>query len=466
MSSPSSRSASAKIAHMIKLLGFALTVPLWAQTSFEGTWQGTLETGPAKLRLAVHIARGPQGAYASTLDSLDQGALGIPIGATTVTGKSVHLEITRLRAIYDGTLSADGNTIDGRFTQGAALPLVLKRVDQIQTPARPQSPRPPFPYTALDVTCQNRDVSLAGTLTIPKGDGPFPAAILITGSGTHDRDETIFGHKPFWVIADYLSRRGIAVLRLDDRGAGKSTGNKSRSSFDDLAGDVVAAAGFLASRKEIDAEKIGVIGHSEGASVGPIAASRSDRISFVVMLAGIGVTGEAVLEKQGEMVLRAQGLGDSAIDMQHKTQRALFAIIREERDEQAASDKMFAALKKIAPMMPDDAIRAQVRAANSPEVRGIIGYDAGPVLRKLKMPVLALNGSRDVQVPASQNLPAIAAALKQAGNPDFATKELPGLNHLFQSCRTCTVAEYGELEETFSPDALKIMAEWIAAHTR
>jgi dienelactone hydrolase len=451
---------------MTKLLGFALAVSLWAQPSFEGNWQGTLDTGPIKLRLAIHVTRNAQGEYAATLDSLDQGANGIPAAKTTVTGNSLHLDISRLRATYDGTLSGDGASIDGTLTQGTALPLALKRVEKIEAPVRPQAPQPPFPYKSEDVSYPNQGVTLAGTLTIPQSGGPFPAAILITGSGTHDRDETVFGHKPFLVIADYLSRRGIAVLRLDDRGIGKSTGNKSRSSFDDLAGDVLAGVDYLASRKEINARKIGVIGHSEGASVGPLAASKSQRIAFVVMLAGIGVTGEEVLLKQGELLVRAQGLGDAAVAAQRRAQEPMLAIVKEEKDEQAAAEKMFAALKKIAPQAPDDAIMAQVRAANSRELRAIINFDAGPILRKLKMPVLAMNGSKDLQVPSSQNLPAISAALKEAGNRDFSVNELPGLNHLFQTCKKCTVAEYGELEETFSPDALKMMGDWIRDHTR
>src|SRR5579872_1206063 len=283
---------------MMKFAGMVLAVSIaWAQPSFEGIWQGTLDVGAVKLRMALHVTKVDGGQYSITLDSLDQGAMGIPANQTKVDGSSLRCEISSLHATYDGTLSADGNSIKGRFVQGTAIPLDLRRVDKIEGPPRPQMPKPPFPYASEEVSYQNKSagLTLQGTLTIPKGSGPFPAAILITGSGTHDRDETLFGHKPFWVIADYLSRRGIAVLRTDDRPT------KSSSTFDDLAGDVLAGVDFLASRKEIDPKKIGLIGHSEGACVGPLVASRSDRAAFVVMLAGIGVDGEEALLKQGEL---------------------------------------------------------------------------------------------------------------------------------------------------------------------
>ena len=446
---------------MRPLLGLVFAVSLVAQQSaqpnFEGNWQGTLNAGATRLRIAIHVTRDAQGGYVSTLDSLDQGALGIPVSKTAIAGNTLHLDIARLSAAYDGSLSADGASIEGKFNQGIAIPLALHRVTATAPlPARPQTPKPPFPYRSEDVSYQG----IAGTLTIPPGSGPFPAAILITGSGTHDRDETLFGHKPFLVIADFLTRQGIAVLRTDDRRT------KSRSSFDALATDVLTEVDFLSSRKEIDAKKIGLIGHSEGASVGPLAASRSERVAFVVMLAVIGVTGAEVLLKQGELVVRSQGLGDAAVAAQRRTQEAMFAILKQEPDEQKAAEKMLAALKKIAPQLSDDALMAQVHVANSPEIRAIINFDAAPVLRKLKIPVLALTGSRDIQVPASQNLPAIAAALKEAGNRDFETHEMPGLNHLFQTCRKCTVGEYAELEETFSPGALKIIGDWSKEHVR
>jgi len=445
------------------LCAAAVPAALLAQPALEGNWQGTLDAGVAKLRLAIHVARTPQGGYATTLDSPDQGAMGLPVANTTVTGRTLHLDLPRLGATFDGTLTADGSAIEGRFTQGAPFPMTFRRIANSEAaPARPQTPKPPFPYHSEDVSYANKSagITLNATLTLPPGAGPFPAAVLVSGSGAHDRDETIFGHKPFLVIADFLTRRGIAVLRADDRP------NKAQSNFTGLTGDVLAAVDYLRARKEIDPGKIGVIGHSEGGAIGPLAASQSPDIAFVIMLAGIGVPGEQLLYKQGELVVRSQGGGDAAVAAERRAQEALFTVVRQQKDPAAAAADLKAALRKAAPGLPESAVDAQAAAANSPELRSILGYDPGPVLRSLKAPVLALNGSRDIQVSAEQNLPAIAAALKAGGNPDFTTTELAGLNHLFQTCKTCTAAEYASLEETFSPEALKIIGDWIAAHAR
>jgi uncharacterized protein len=334
---------------------------------------------------------------------------------------------------------------------------------------RPQNPKPPYPYDAQDVAYEtSAGIKLAGTLTLPRGPGPFPAAIMITGSGPQDRDEALMGHKPFLVIADYLTRRGIAVLRLDDRGVGGSTGNSMRETLDDMAGDVVIGVGFLKGRKEIDARHIGVIGHSEGGIVGPAAAVRSPDIAFVIMLAGTGVVGTEVLKLQGEAVIRASGGSDQKVAEEHAVQDMIFRVLQSEQDDNAAIEKMMAEWKaeRKSSDASDDVMRAQFKAVTSPELRSFLFYDPSDALRKLKVPVLALNGSRDVQVPPQQNLPAIAAALAAAGNSDYTVSELPGLNHLFQKCNKCAVQEYGELEETFSPTALEIMGDWLVRHTR
>jgi hypothetical protein len=310
-------------------------------------------------------------------------------------------------------------------------------------------------------------------LTVPRGSGPFAAAILITGSGPQDRDETLMGHRPFWVIADSLTRRGIAVLRLDDRGVGKSTGNSARATITDMAGDVLAGVEFLKGRKQIDAKRIGVIGHSEGGIVGPLTASMSSDIAFVVMLAGTGVPGDQVLALQGEMVAKAAGASDDAIAANRTIQKTLLDIMRAERgekDEKVVTEKLRQAWAEVKPKGAgadvDKMMDAQIAGIVSPEIRSFLYHDPAPVLRSLQVPVLALNGSRDIQVPPSQNLPAIVAALTAGGNNDFMVAELPGLNHLFQKCTTCAVSEYSQLEETFSPTALEIMGDWVTRHSR
>lgn len=445
------------------LLFFAALV--YAQTpGMEGTWQGTLDTGAIKLRMGLHISKNGTGEFASKLDSIDQGAMGIPVKKTDVSGNTIHLEMSNMQATYDGTLSADGSEIAGKFKQGAALPLNFKRVDKIEAINRPQNPKPPFPYDAEDVIYENKTgIKLAGTITKPRGDGPFPAAIMITGSGPQDRDETLLSHKPFWVIADYLTRRGFAILRVDDRGMGKSTGNSTRATMDDMAGDVLAGVEYLKGRKEIDAKQIGVIGHSEGGIVGPLAASRSSDIAFVVLLAGTGVTGEQVMLLQSEMVIRSGGGGQEMIAKNRALQEKIFSVLRAnlaEKDEKVLTEKLREAAGS------DPAMAGQYAMVTAPEIRSFILLDPGEALRKLKVPVLALNGSKDVQVPPQQNLPAIVAALTAGGNGDVTAIELPGLNHLFQKCKTCSPAEYGTLEETFSTTALEIMGDWMVRHTR
>jgi pimeloyl-ACP methyl ester carboxylesterase len=321
---------------------------------------------------------------------------------------------------------------------------------------------------SIEVSYQNAaaGVTLAGTLTVPRGGGRFPVALLITGSGPQDRDETILGHKPFRVIADYLSRRGIAVLRVDDRGVGGSTGDAMKATLDDQAGDVLAGVDFLKSRADIDPKHIGVIGHSEGGIIATLAASRSPSISFVVMLAGTGVPGIQVLRLQEDTILRAAGADASAIAKNRAAADMMVDVIESDPDNQDALVKIRTRLEEMKSPMPDAAIRAQIAMIRAPETQSMLAYDPAEALRKLKVPVLALIGSKDVQVPPQQNLPAIAAALKAGGNKDFTVKELPGLNHLFQQCSQCTVAEYATLEESFSPTALAVIGEWLARRTR
>lgn len=454
---------------MNKFFGLlCVAVPLFAQTGgIEGEWQGTLNAGALKLRVAFHIAKGASGGFSSTFESIDQGAKGIPVTSTTFEGGKVHMEIPAIHGTFDGTLGPDGKQIKGTFTQGVGIPLTLERVDKIAELKRPQEPKGPFPYDATDVMYENNGVKLAGTLTTPKTGGPFAAALLITGSGPQNRDEELMGHKPFWVIADSLTRHGMAVLRVDDRGMGQSTGKSSETTIQEMASDVLAGVAFLKTRKEIDAKRIGLIGHSEGGIVGPMAASQSPDVAFVILLAGTGVTGEQVLYLQSEMIARTMGAGDAAIAMNRKIQEGIFNVMRGEQnntDTNAVIEKLRAAWKAEHGGDAPKAIDAQFTSISQPELRSFLLYDPAEALKKLKIPVLALNGSRDVQVPPKQNLPAIVAALTAGGDADVTAVELPGLNHLFQHCKTCSPTEYGDLEETFSPEALEIMGEWLDRH--
>jgi pimeloyl-ACP methyl ester carboxylesterase len=268
----------------------------------------------------------------------------------------------------------------------------------------------------------------------------------------------------------------VEELRVDDRGVGGSSGKSTRATIEDMASDVLAGVDFLAARKDLDAKRIGVIGHSEGGLVGPLAASRSASIAFVVMLAGPGVPLEQVLYEQGELIRRSMGANDEGVAQGRALQEMMIGVLKSEPDEKAAAEKIRAGWEKFKAALPvserrqieaaSSTFEAQIAEFNTPEIRSMLTYDPAATLRKLKVPVLALNGSRDLQVAARQNLPPIAAALGTGATNDFTVTELAGLNHLFQKCNLCTVAEYGTLEETFSPAALEALGDWLARHTR
>jgi pimeloyl-ACP methyl ester carboxylesterase len=467
----------------VLLLATLCASAVWSQ-DLTGNWQGTLDVGPNKLRVGLHVSRNDAGAYSSILDSIDQGTTGLAVRVTLVEGRELHLELPDLSAVFDASLTAREDEIAGLFTQrGITLPLVLRRVEKIETLVRAQEPKPPFPYDSEEVAYENHaaGVKLAGTLTRPRGEGPFPAVLLISGSGPQDRNGTIFGHKPFLVIADALTRRGIAVLRVDDRGVGQSTGNSTQATLDDMAADAEVGVEYLKSRQDVDAKRVGLIGHSEGGIVGPLVASRSAGIAFLVLLAGTGVTGEQVSYKQAELIALGAGASPEAITAQRNWQQTVFRILKTEPGTKAAMEKIRAAWTRLNASLPADQraaltgeevqaakaeMDAQIASITSPEVRSMLFHDPAEVLRKVKAPVLALNGSGDLQVSAEQNLPPIAAALASGGNEDFTVSVLPGLNHLFQTCVVCIPTEYGTISETISPALLELMGDWIVRHTR
>jgi hypothetical protein len=330
--------------------------------------------------------------------------------------------------------------------------------------ARPQLPKPPYPYRSLEVGYDNPagHNHLAGTLTVPPGAGPFPAALLITGSGLQDRDETVAGHKPFLVLADYLTRRGIAVLRVDDRTMGGSTGDVVHATSANFATDVEAGVAFLKTRPEIDARKIGLIGHSEGGMIAPMVAVADPDVAWIVLMAGPGIPGDKLLVEQGRLIALAMGVAPDIVARNGALNAKVYAAIKNSKDASEAHDRAKALL--IAAGLSDAAAEAAVGPASSDWFRFFFNYDPAPTLSKVRVPILAIDGSLDLQVPPAEDLAAIKAAT--AANPDVMTQELPGLNHLFQTAKTGAPSEYQTIEETFSPAALKVIGDWIAAHTR
>lgn len=441
-----------------------------------GIWQGTLNAGGIKLRLVVHIAKASDGSYTGTMDSIDQQAKGIPVSAITFKDRKVFIEVKVISGHYEGGMSIDRDAITGTWTQGSGMPLDLKRDSKEPVLNRPQNPKPPFPYAVEEVTYKNsiQNVELAGTLTLPKGKGPFPAVVLITGSGPQDRDEALMGHKPFLVLADYLTRRGIAVLRSDDRGVGKSKGNFGTGTTFDFSTDVEAAVGYLLTRREINHKQIGLIGHSEGGVIAPMVAARSKDVAFIVLMAGTGVNGADIIYKQGMLIAMAGGMPEADANKSSEVQKKIFDIVMHEPDQKTVEPKVRSFLAATYETLPETVKKAagaekkwedaQVQAVVSPWFRYFLSLDPALALQKVKCPVLAINGSKDLQVYPPQNIPMIEAALKQGGNTDYTTKILPDLNHLFQTCKTGSPSEYGVIEETIAPLALRTMGDWIEAH--
>ncbi|NLG84701.1 MAG: alpha/beta hydrolase [Firmicutes bacterium] len=445
-----------------------------------GIWAGKLAPPTGEIELIFKISSRPDGGYTALLDVPVQGAKDIPVSKVVFQQDGlVRLEIELIGAVFEGRFSPDGTEIGGHWRQmGAGLPLVLHKTEQPPALRRPQEPRPPYPYRAEEVVYANEKagVRLAGTLTIPPGAGPHPAAILISGSGAQDRDETIMGHRPFLVLADYLTRRGFAVLRADDRGVGGSTGEANTATTADLAEDALAGVGYLKARPEIDPGRIALVGHSEGGLVAVLAAARAkEDVACLVLLAAPGIPGEELILRQTELILRTAGAPEEVVRRERRLQERLFAVLKEEKDPAAAAGRLQAILRdylaslsaaeKEALAGREEAfMQSQMGALLTPWFRFFLTYDPRPALRELTCPVLALNGEKDLQVPAAENLPQIEAALRAGGVSDFTVKVLPGLNHLFQTCKTGSPAEYGQIEETFSPAALTLIGDWRAGH--
>jgi pimeloyl-ACP methyl ester carboxylesterase len=423
-----------------------------------GDWYGTLDVG-VKLPLVFHL----QADGTASVDSPAQKASGLKATAA-LAGDQLTITLTTPAAAYEGKVAADRKSIAGEWVQnGGRLPLRLERTPQaIVAPKRPQTPKPPFPYRAEDVVYANpaSGLTLAGTLTLPPGEGPFPVALLITGSGPQDRDETLFDHKPFLVLADALTRRGVAVLRVDDRGVGGSQpGDLAKATTLDFATDVAAGVAYLRGRKDIDPARVGLIGHSEGGIIAPLVAAKDPRIAFVVLMAGTGVPGDQVLPRQYHDIYVSSGAGEKAASQQAKLVETANAIVRTEPDAAKARPQL---LKLFTGGGNPQAAEGNTALINSAWYRTFLTVDPAQALAQVRAPVLAINGAKDMQVAAAVNIPAIKAAL--AGNADATTLVLPDLNHLFQTARTGAPGEYANIEETIAPTALATIVDWTVAH--
>ncbi len=405
--------------------------PSDAIASAEGVWQGALEGHGMRLRLQLHVSHDDHKQLVAALDSPDQGVSGLPAIKVNQKDAGFHFEIPVVSGVYDGTLNAAKTAIKGSWTQnGVEQKLDFQRSDQLLA-------------------------------------GPFPAAILLSGSGPHDRDESLVGHRPFLVLADHLTRKGIAVLRFDKRGVGKSTGDYANATMEAFAADVEAALAYLKTRKEIDPKKVGLIGHSEGGMIAPLVAAHSGDVAWIVLLAGPGLKGEDTLLLQSELILKTAGVNDGQIARTREFNKQTYALVRQEKDPATLQAKLSDLVQSsgMSASLPPAALQSQVRLMVSPWFRFFLDYDPLPALQKTMCPVLALNGEKDLQVSPKENLAKIQKALQVGGNKDFQTTELPGLNHLFQHCPTGSPTEYGGIQETMSPEALNAVSDWVLKHT-
>lgn len=435
-----------------------------AVQGMDGAWEGMTRRNGADMRMALRVTTGPRGTEAE-FDAPDMLSMAMPVTGLVRQGNRVRFTLPTAGVTFTGRIK--GQRLSGQWTDGSTSVFKHTNTDaSVATLQRPQTPQPPFPYRTIEARIPNAsapDVTLAGTLSLPDGDGPFPAVILITGSGAQDRDESAYGHKPFQVLADHLARRGIAVLRYDDRGVGGSTGTHAGATSADFATDANAAFAWVATRPEIRRNAIGLLGHSEGGMIGPLAALENSNVSYLVLLAAPGVRIAEMLEAQRRALAEAQGRSAAELAASDGLQARLMEIAASMMDDASAKTALNALMNDArhghADLSPGarDSIERQVL---DPWFRWFLRYDPAPALARFRGPILALNGSLDRQVLPKRNLAGIRSAV--AANRDATIIELPGLNHLFQTALTGGLGEYAAIEETMAPAALDEVSDWIA----
>lgn len=461
---------------LLTLTLLANVVNVSAESRIEGIWEGAFKMG-SSMRLVFHFTE-TDGVLSGKMDSPDQGVKGIACKEVKMIGDTLFIDMSNMGIKYNGILNKD-NTITGAWRQnGAVVPLDLKKTDKPTELDRPQMPKEPFSYTSEDLSFQNADKSITygATITIPEGKGSFPAVLLISGSGPQNRDEELMGHKPFLVIADYLTKKGYIVLRVDDRGVGKTTGDGKNATSADFANDVMAGIDYLKTRKEVNSRKIGLMGHSEGGLIAPMVASQRKDVNFIILMAGPGVKIPQLMAEQNAAILKSNGLNDTVIKEYIGLYNGMVNAIVSSATGVDAKNKMITVLTNWKATASAEALEFTGLKGQGRDVEYIDGFmeifhdkwfsyflrsDPQPYLQKLSCKVLALNGDKDVQVISKSNLEGIRQSLAKSKVKVSEVKELPGLNHLFQQCKSCNSNEYGALTETINPVALQTVGDWL-----
>ena len=450
--------------------------------SFAGTWVGEIDYGTVQIPIVIELKGGRDG-YTGEARYPESGKFGLPLSLVLVEGRKISFLVEKVQSKYEGRITA--NRMRGEWTgeSGDTVDLDLEREAEGFAYNRPQNPHEPFRYDVEEVEFANQlsgaDHKLAGVLTKPKRPfRPVPAVILISDAGPHDRDGTVAHHRPFAVLADHLTRGGIAVLRYDDRGTGRSTGYFDGANTRDFAFDVLAAMEFLKAQKNIDPSKIGLIGHGEGGVVASIVASQRDDVGFIVMLAGYGLPGDGTMLARSEAIGRAAGVPDDIMKTSRQLSLELFKLLREEDVDAQKLEQLSTALRKGLGTLDNNntrdeagagdfgvAIGEQFEDLESFWLKSFVQLDPAETMRKVHCPVLALNGDSDLEVPADLHLSAIETAIRSGGNDQVMTRRLPELNHLFQTTRVGFPNKYSAIDETISPAVLKGISQWIGGVT-
>jgi len=438
--------------------------------AFDGHWEGAIQAPNGEMVIKLDLERTDAG-WEGRIDIPVQAIRSMPVDSLRVEPPRIRFVLARV----PGTPSLDGTLAEGRISgsfayRGRPAPFFLGR-EAMAGPSRPQEPKPPFPYRSEEVLYTSGADTLAGTLTIPDGKGPFPAVLLVSASGIQNRDHEIFNHKPFWVIADHLSRAGIAVLRVDDRGIGGSTGSALEATTEDLAADARAAVGYLRGRREVDRKRLGVVGFGEGSLIGSVVASQSKDVAFLGMMAPTGMPGAELLSRQMAAMAQTAQVPDSMIAAQQELLKLAIDLAVAGTDSVSMRSQLGQVMIRQRDILPDSlkgglaALQGEVvriaAALRRPWFRSFVSFDPRPPLREVKVPVLILYGELDRHVVPDQHLPEVEQALAAGGNRKVTIHRLPGLNHLFQPARTGTGDEYARIETTIDPAVLDLLRDWI-----